>query len=692
MPITSHVADTVNGVTSVRFVVVAGVTTANHNKHQKGESMGTTKRTDVPAHRRRRGLAFGAALVSLALIAGACSKKDDDGKESVGTTATTAAATATTAGSTETTGAGTETTEASTETTGGGTETTEASTETTGGTETTVATTESAATLPSVDDVTPGGKLIVSGEAEVANAWTPAAMQCDSYCQERARSFFDPVAALGADNKVHPYLAESIEPNAEFTEWTITLRDGIQFTDGTPVDADAVIYNLQASGTGLLIANALPDIAKVDDPSGATNADGTPKKILKIEKKDDKTFTIFMGKGGDPDQPLAWPGFDFYLAGQFGLIASKTWLEAVAADPTKASMPVGSGPFIVESYTPRDVLVVKRNPNYWQKDANGVQLPYLDEIDFKVIEDSQTAEEALQNGELDIFSTSSAQVISDFREDPENFPMSEQTDFVETNYLLIDLAKPGPTSDARVRCALSMAIDRQELIDLTEGGLTQVANGLFSPGQEGYLEDNGFDPAQNIDGAKALIEEYKADNPGDVNVTYGHTATAIGDQTAELLKGYWAEIGVNTDIIVVPQDKFITNALFGDPSFVIYGWRNHAGLTVDQQNFWWNSSAGPPDGQLALNFGRIHDDKVDALLADARSNLDEAARKKDAEDINRQMAKECYQIPTNYTLWGTPHKPEVQGLGATVLPDGTLARDGAGFSGQFWVNSLWIKS
>jgi peptide/nickel transport system substrate-binding protein len=660
----------------------------------KGESMRTTKRSEASPSRRRPAVLFGTALVTLALVAGACSKKDDN-NNTVNSAAptTTAKATATTAGgSTATTAGSTDTTEASTDTTEASTDTTEASTDTTeASTDTTEASTDTTEGLPSVDDVTPGGKLIVSGEAEVANAWTPAAMQCDSYCQERARSFYDPIAALGADKKVHGVLAEKIEANDDSTQWTITIRDGIKFTDGTPVDADAVIYNLQATGTGLLVANAIVDVAKIDDPGGATNADGTPKQVLDIVKNDDLSFTIMLGKNGDPNTPLSWPGFDFYLTGQLGLIASPTWLEAVAADPTKAAAPIGSGPFIVESYTPRDVLVVKKNPNYWQKDANGVQLPYLDEIDFKVIEDSQTAEEALQNGELDIFSTSSAQVISDFRADPDNFPMNEQTDFVETNYTLIDLAKPGPTADARVRCALSMAIDRQELIDLIEGGLTQVANGLFSPGQEGYLEDNGFDPAQNIPAAQALIDDYKADNPGDVNVTYGHTATALGDQTAELLKGYWSAIGVNTDVVVVPQDKFITNALFGDPGFFMYGWRNHAGLTVDQQNFWWNSSAGPPDGQLALNFGRVNDPMIDSLLADARSNPDAAARQKDAEDINRQMAKECYQIPESYTLWGTPHKPEVQGLGGSVLPDGTLARDGAGFSGQFWVNSIWIQ-
>ena len=68
-----------------------------------------------------------------------------------------------------------------------------------------------------------------------------------------------------------------------------------------------------------------------------------------------------------------------------------------------------------------------------------------------------------------------------------------------------------------MRCALSKAIDRQELIDLTAGGILQVANGLFSPGQEGYLEDNGFDTAQDLEGAQALIDEYLAENPGPVD-------------------------------------------------------------------------------------------------------------------------------------------------------------------------------
>ena len=601
------------------------------------------KISERPAQHHSR-VTIAAVVITLALIAGACSKKSDTGATS-GTTAS---------------GANTPMSSATGDTT--------------------------PSTEPAAKPV-PGGKLVVSGEAEVSSPWTPAAMQCDSYCFQRAKSFFDPVAVFGADLKVHPYLAESITPNAALTEWTVKVRSGINFTDGTPVNADAIIRNLQDSGTGLLISKALGDVAKLPSAADPT------KMELKIIKNDDLSFTVFTGKNGDATQPLPWPGFAGAFTTQWALIASPKWLDEVKADPAKATQPVGSGPFIVQSYTPRDTLIVKRNPNYWQKDKDGVQLPYLDEIDFKVIEDSQVAEEALKKGEIDIFSTSANAVIKDFRDVAKDFPMNEQSKFVETNYLLIDQDKAGPTQDARVRCALSKAINRQELIDLVGNGIGTIANGVFSPGQQGYLADNGFDPAQDLAGAQKLIDEYKAATGAtSVAVTYGHTATALGDQTAELLKGYWAKIGVTTTVNVVPQDKFITNALLGDAGFYIYGWRQHAGITVDGQNYWWNSRTAAKDGQgISLNFSRINDPIVDENLATARSNPDEAARTTAAENINRQFAKMCYQIPTSYAIWGTPHSPKVQGLGQTVLPDGAASSDDVGASGQFWLNSIWIK-
>ena len=592
--------------------------------------------------RHRRGRLLAVAAVSLGLVAGACSKKDD-----ASTDATTA------------------TTEATTEST------------TAGGTDTTVA--ETTPTTEVVKDPVMGGTLIVSGEAEVANPWTPGAMQCDSYCQQRARSFYDPLISLNSDLELSGWLVDTFEANADYTEWTFTLRSGIKFHDGTDLDAAAVVRNLQDAGTGLLLAASITDYGK--------NPDGT----LAIEATGPLSFTIKTGKGGDLSQPRPWPSLPATLSGQLGLIASPTWLDAVKAGTGDPTMAVGTGPFIVESFSPKDKLVVKRNPNYWMKDAKGNQLPYLDSIEYRVIEDSETAGSALENGDIDIFSTSSAVVISKFRGMADEFPMVEQDSFTETNFVLIDLDKPGNLQNKDFRCALYKAIDRQETIDLTADGILQVANGLFSPGQEGYMEDNGTDPSQDIEGAKALIEKFKSENPGaELTVKYGTTVTAINAQTAELLQGYWAEIGVETEIVQVPQDQFITKALFGDPEFFTYGWRLHAGTTIDSQYQWWHSSAAAPDGQLALNFGRLRDPIVDENLEAARGELDATKRNEFAQNVNKQMAAECYQFAGSWTLWGTPHKAAIQGLNSLVLPDGSNARDGAGFSGQFYTQTLWL--
>ena len=614
-----------------------------------------TRVTPHRSTRHRSGKLLAAALVTIGLVAGACSRKEDE------------------------TAVEPDTTEAATEDTAATGDTEPATDGTDAATETTAATEDTEPAAPAKDPVY-GGTLVVSGEAEVANPWTPAAMQCDSYCQQRARTFYDPLVTLDENLEVKGVLLEGWEANDDFTEFTFKVREGISFHDGTPLNAEAVVYNLQATGTGLLVSNAITDYGRNEDGS------------LAIEATGEFEFTIKTGKSGDLSQPRPWPNLPATLGGQLGLIASPTWLEAVAAGTGDPIQAVGTGPFILESYAPRDKLVVTRNPDYWQSDANGNQLPYLDSLEFRVIEDSETAGEALQSGEIDIFSTSSAIVISEFRGLADEFPMNEQDTFAETNYILLNLDKASPLQDKRVRCALFKAIDRQELIDLTADGILQVANGLFSPGQEGYLEDNGVDTSQDIEGAQALIDEYVAEVGPVTGLKYGTTVSAINAQTADLLQGYWAEIGVDVEIIQVPQDQFITTALFGDPNFFMYGWRNHAGTSIDSQYFWWHSSAAPPDGQLALNFGRLRDPVVDENLELARGELDPDQRREYAENVNRQIAGECYAFAGSWTLWGTPRHPKIQGLGEWVLPDGSKSRDGAGFSGQFYTHTLWIDA
>jgi peptide/nickel transport system substrate-binding protein len=532
------------------------------------------------------------------------------------------------------------------------------------------------ATANSAASVEParGGRLVVSGESEVINPWTPAKMQCDSYCMLRARAIYDPLAIVAANGVVRPFLAESITPNAEFTEWTVMLRPGITFTDGTAVDAAAVAANLQATGAGTLMRAALIDIAK--------NPDGS----LWIDEVDARTLVVHTGRGGNPNQPLPWPRFDVLFTLQWGLIASPTWLAEAAADPSQEFRPVGSGPFLVDSFTPRDRLVLARNPAYWRQDSNGRSLPYLDQVEFRVIDDSETAAAALRSGDLDALVTADGATIAGLRGE---LPMIEQEQFSGTGYLLVDLDKPGPLQDRRVRCALSRAIDREELNDAVSGGIFQPANGLFSPGQEGYLADNGTSVALDVEGARRMLEEYESDTGEAVAVELRVPTAQWFAQMAELIVGHWGDVGVDASWSALPQDALITSALFGTPDFTIVAWRGHAGFTVDEQNLWWNSAGAHPDGQPSLNLGRLRDPIVDDNLALARSSTDPDRRRAAAEAINRQMAEQCYQIPLSWLLWAIPHRPVVHGIEATTLPDGTALRSADSSSGQFRLEEVW---
>lgn len=524
-----------------------------------------------------------------------------------------------------------------------------------------------------------GGHLTVSGEAEVANPWLPSTMLCDAYCYVRARMFFDQLAVFGDDGEVHGWLASSIEPNDDYSQWTITLREGVTFTDGTPVDADAVMFNLQETGTSLLVQTAVTDVAKVPDP------ENPERTLLKMEKVDDLTFTIFTGRNGDPEQPITWTALPHLLTGQWGLIASPQWLRDVKDDAALATQPVGSGPFTVESYAPREALELVRNPDYWVTDADGEQLPYLDSITFRVIEDSQVAYEALQNGDIDLMSSSNATAIADALADGEH-AVSLQDDYAETAFLLIDLAKP-PFDDRRVRCALSMAIDREEVIE-TGGSETviEAANGVFGPGQQGYLEDNGFDTAQDLETAAALIEEYEAE-VGDVAFTLGHVPSESIVILAEQLQGWWSEIGADVQLQSIIQGDLITNAIFGTPQFQIFAWRQHGGVLIDEQYLWWHSKNAKPDGELSLNMARIDDPDIDAGLDAARSALTAEEAQAAAEDVNRAFAEQCYNIPLTTQPFSIISRPGVGGVDMLDTPEGAPLMERGG---MVWLQSVFL--
>ncbi len=245
---------------------------------------------------RRTLFGFAVAVLALGLVAAACGS--DDSSSGSGTTA---------AG-----GAGT--------TAGEGAGTTAASTAT----------------------PVPGGELIVGIEADTSSPWTPSKMVCAASCYQTVGSVYDPLVMLNEDGQPVPYLAESVEPNADYTVWTIKARSGVTFHDGTPFDGAAIADNLIRATKSFLTGAALTDIAK--DASG--NAE--------IVVTDPMTVQITMSR--------PWVPFPIYLSAQIGYMASPTWLKAADADATLEAKPVGTGAFIFKDYKPGESFTATRNP------------------------------------------------------------------------------------------------------------------------------------------------------------------------------------------------------------------------------------------------------------------------------------------------------------------------------------------
>ncbi|MEO6123081.1 MAG: ABC transporter substrate-binding protein [Ilumatobacteraceae bacterium] len=610
--------------------------------------MGNTKRTG----RRRPGMMLGVALVTVGLVAGACSSDEKS------TTDSAAATTVASGGSTATTTGGAVTTPA---TTGSGDTTAPTTADTT---DTTATTATTATTEPAKTPVS-GGNLVMGVEAETSSPWRPAEMVCAISCHQIARAVYDSLALTGNDDKPHPYLASAIEPNADFTVWKITARAGIKFHDGTPLDGAAIVDNLNRHKVGLLTGVAIKSVTDISlDPADPMTA------VVTVEKP--------------------WATFPFYLTGQVGYMASPTWLAASDADETLRSRPVGTGPFIFEDYKANEYFKAKKNPDYWNK-----PYPFLDSVEFIPIADALKRRDALKAGDVDLIHTTNGQSIVEFREDATNFPSIETQDKSETAYSLLHVTKEGSIlTDQRVRCALAYAYDAKTVNDSINQGVNQLANGPFSPGQVGYLDDTGYPLTQDMAKAQELIKEYKADHPGEkLTLALATTNDATNLVVANFQKQWWEQAGIDeVTIDQIDQGNYIVTALLG--TFEVFQWRNHGGVDLDQQYFWWHSSSALPVGSLALNFGRIKDAKLDALLDQNRASNDPTEKKQIAEDVNRLFASECYNLWGTWTVWMLAGKPGIEGLAGEnlALPDGGKGQNGAGIAGSFFPATVWLDA
>lgn len=307
-------------------------------------------------------------------------------------------------------------------------------------------------------------------------------------------------------------LAESIEHDEDFSTWTLKLRDDVTFTDGTPLNADAVEFS----------------IARMKDARGSA---GTyPGYIESYEKPDEHTVVFNMV------DPLS--NFDALLAGELGYVVSPT---AVNADPEGFNTkPVGAGPFVVERFAPDSELVLARNEDYALNDVP------LDGIRFVWNPEQGASVDKLLAGETDMAMLTS--IPEEVKAIEAGYPANTQ--LVAGSGLAInsDPAREFPGDDPRVRQAISLAIDRDAVNQRVNRGEGIMGNFLFPPDSRLGVDTpfSEFDDEE----AKRLVEEVKAETGWDGSF---ELLTPLPDDYALAYQALLNNVGFKVTIDQVPS-------------------------------------------------------------------------------------------------------------------------------------------
>jgi peptide/nickel transport system substrate-binding protein len=539
-------------------------------------------------------------------------------------------------------------------------------------------------------------------DAESTGGWCLPEAQLAIAGIQVARAIYDYLAVPDDKGGYVPYLADKITPADNFKKWTIHLREGIKFHDGTDLDATVVKNNLDAyrgqypARSPLLFVFVFQNIADV--------------KVV-----DDLTVEV------DMVQP--WASFDasLYSYGRLGMMAQA---QLDSGENCFEDM-IGTGPFKLKEWRVNDHLTVVKNDDYWRKDSFGQQLPYLDQITFKPVTEGTQQLNGFRTGEYDLGNTDDTTTVippllDDVQAGKIDLAVAKQNP--EVGYTIFNTTKE-PFNSINARKAWVYAFDTATYNKARNSDLNQVANGPFGPGVMGYLSDTGF-PTYNLDEAKKAVAAYKQETGKDLNFTLTIPSDAASKQSAQLTVGFMQKAGMTVSLKSAEQSQQINDVIAGN--YQASAWRNHPGFDPDTQWVWWHCDAAPeavapkdadgnPSGPVPknvgvestagavgnncnnlVNFSKFNDPVINKAFETGRTSTDEAVRKQAYEDINKEFAKQVWEAWSFWSVWTVPYQTDVRGVLGPNLPTATSPNaEGSepylGLSSGTDVSGLWFK-
>ncbi|WP_139141432.1 ABC transporter substrate-binding protein [Pseudohongiella acticola] len=502
-----------------------------------------------------------------------------------------------------------------------------------------------------------GGHLRVALEGETNN-WLPGrGNHVAPAALTVAMALFDPLVKLDHEGRFRPYLAESITPNDEFDAWTLRLRPGVQFHDGTPLNAEAIKWNFD-------------NLHK--RPGSVTY--GSIRDVESVEVIDDLTVVYQLSQAIVP--------FPDMLTRAVGWPVSPAAVERLGDEA--GLYPVGTGPFELVEWRRDDRMELQRNDNYWQDG-----LPYLDGITFRPLPDEDARLASLISGDMDVIQTLRQHIVARLR-GLSGIHLYEQVG--NSSGSAIFNAEVPPVDDARVRQALAWALDPEALIEVLGGhGITPMQTQYFNENNVWYSPRVAEAwPHSNPQKALELLNDYMNDPqrsdglaPGDpVSVEMMCLPEQSLIDLAQMYQAFWTAVGVNVRLRQIEQATQVQSAISGD--YMITCWRS----SNEQDPYTiMTSDYGPPDVQ-PLNYTNFTHPLLDEKIEVLRLEPDFDERYAAVEDIMMLFTEQVPSTWTGSTPAAVAVQPRVRNIKGWTFPDGTPG-DGMPVAQVSWAQ-VWM--
>ncbi|MEN6485605.1 MAG: ABC transporter substrate-binding protein [Syntrophobacteraceae bacterium] len=444
----------------------------------------------------------------------------------------------------------------------------------------------------------PGWALADNGSIVIAPAADAKTLNplkaSDSYSLYTVYLIYDPLFTIDQDLRPKPVLVTKVE-NPDDKTYVLHLRNDVKFHDGTPLTANDVKFTYDF----------------IRDKNNGNRYASYYDLVDKIEVVDAHTVK-FVTK--EPYAPLV-ANLNLCIAPKH--IAEK---DPAALD----AKPVGSGPYKFVEWTPQDKLVLTANPNYW---VPGV--PKIKDVTLKVIGEATTRLVALETGTVDI---------------ADHIPPAKTKDLTEKGLKIIPTQPNGynmltfnqtkkPFDDKRVREAMTLALNRAEIVQFVWYGQNRLLNSPIIPESWAY-EPNVKNYGQDIERAKKLLAEAGYSNGFEFQLSM--EADENVKKFVEIANQQWARIGLKGKMVAKEWGAYFNDITTG--KYEVCAWQSLDQKDPDVPLYrMFHSKNWAPNGYNWIFFKNA---KMDEILTAARTTLDQEKRKELYKEAQRLLSDE----------------------------------------------------